>query len=255
MAVRRFFVWYLPLTIAAVAAAVFASGFYSFVSGHTGEAVAPVHAPLARADAKQAPIALLVMGDSLARGAGDESGLGIGGRVAEELKRRGRKDQTAVNVAINGLRAPELEKQLQSRSVQTLIAQANVIIISIGGNDLWSTAEGLRGTGRKDPEKLMNATLDRVAGIVGTIRSVNPRARVFLIGLYNPFMKAPFGALLTSAVNRWNAMEMTRFANDGNLTVVQTSDIFSHHARLSVDNFHPNEEGYSMIARRIVDSL
>jgi lysophospholipase L1-like esterase len=139
--------------------------------------------------------------------------------------------------------------------VQTLIAEANVIVISIGGNDLWSATNGLRGSGRKDPEKLMRDTLDRVERIVKTVRAANSRGRIFLIGLYNPFVRAPFGALLSAAVNRWTSMELERFAADPNLTIVETADLFSHRARLSLDNFHPNDEGYELIARRIADSL
>jgi lysophospholipase L1-like esterase len=255
-AVRRFLVWHLPLAIAVVAAAVFAGGFYSFLSGNTGEAVAPVTRAIERPAKLSSTITPLVIGDSLARGAGDETGLGIGGRLIDELKKRGIPAAKApVNIAINGAVTSELARQVQSRNVQTLMAQSNVIIISIGGNDLWSTTAGLRGAGRKDPEKLMTETLSRIASIVSVVRAANPRARIFLIGLYNPFANAPFGAFLTTAVNRWNAMEITRFANDPNLTVVQTSDIFSHRARLSLDNFHPNDEGYELIARRVADSL
>jgi lysophospholipase L1-like esterase len=255
-AVRRFFVWHLPLAIAVAAAAVFAGGFYSFLTGNIGEHVAPVTRRIERPVAVSSTIQPLVLGDSLARGAGDETGLGIGGRLVEELKRRGVKDvKPPVNIAINGAVTTELARQLQSRNVQTLIGEANVIIVSIGGNDLWSAPTGLRGSGRKNPEKLMNETLARVDGIIHTVRAANPRARIFLIGLYNPFTNAPVGPFLTVAVNRWNAMELTRFASDPNLTVVQTSDIFSHRARLSLDNFHPNDEGYALIARRIADSL
>ena len=50
-------------------------------------------------------------------------------------------------------------------------------------------------------------------------------------------------------------MEFDRFADDTNVTIVETSDLFSHRARLSLDNFHPNDEGYELIARRIAESL
>jgi len=56
-------------------------------------------------------------------------------------------------------------------------------------------------------------------------------------------------------VNRWNARLAGRFENDPNLTIVQTSDLYSHHDRLSFDRFHPGGEGYRLIARRIADSI
>jgi len=129
------------------------------------------------------------------------------------------------------------------------------VIISIGGNDLWGGPEGLRRSPLQNAEKVMDATLDSLDRIVKKVRSVNPRARIFIIGLYNPFVNAPFGNLLSVLVGKWSSMEFDRFATDTNVTIVETSDLFSHHARLSLDNFHPNDEGYELIARRIAESL
>jgi len=90
---------------------------------------------------------------------------------------------------------------------------------------------------------------------VKKVRAANPRARIFIVGLYNPFVNAPFGNLLSVLVSKWNSMEFDRFAGDTNITIVETSDLFSHRQRLSLDNFHPNDEGYELIARRIAESL
>lgn len=251
---RRFLLWYLPLTIALIATAIFGAGFYSFLRGDIGVPVAPVTAPI-RANAPSVKIVPLVLGDSLARGQGDDTGLGIGGRLVEELKKAHVPVQPSVNLAVNGALTKDLETQLDSRSVQTLIAQSNVVIISIGGNDLWGGAEGLRRGPRKNPEKVMGATLDSLDRIVKKVRAANPKARIFVVGLYNPFVSAPFGNLLSVLVNKWNSMEFDRFAADTNVTIVETSDLFSHRSRLSLDNFHPNDEGYALIARRIAESL
>ena len=48
---------------------------------------------------------------------------------------------------------------------------------------------------------------------------------------------------------------MERFANDPNVVIVQTSDLFAFRDRLSFDRFHPANEGYALIARRIADAL
>jgi lysophospholipase L1-like esterase len=251
---RRFFLWQLPLATALLATVVFAAGFYSFLRGDIGERVAPPSAPV-RTAAPVSTIAPLILGDSLARGQGDDTGLGIGGRLVDELKKSHRHVQSAVNLAVNGAFTKDLEAQLESRNVQTLIGQANVIVISIGGNDLWSGAEGLRRAPQRNPDKVMGETLDAVARIVKKVRTANPRARIFLVGLYNPFVNAPFGNMLSILVSEWNGMELKRFANDTNLTIVETLDLFSHRSRLSLDNFHPNDEGYELIARRIAESL
>lgn len=251
---RRFFLWQLPLSIALLATVIFGAGFYSFLRGDIGTPVASVTAPI-KAAAPASKIAPLILGDSLAHGQGDDTGLGIGGRLVDELKKAHRNVDGSVNLAVNGAFAKDLEVQLESRNVQTIIAQSNVIVISIGGNDLWSGANGLRRAPRNNPQKVMGETLDAVDRIVKKVRAANPRARIFLVGLYNPFVSAPFGSMLSVLVSEWNAMEIKRFANDTNVTVVQTSDLFSHRSRLSLDNFHPDDEGYALIARRIAESL
>jgi lysophospholipase L1-like esterase len=90
---------------------------------------------------------------------------------------------------------------------------------------------------------------------VRAIRAANPTARIFVIGLYNPFSSTPYGKMLTPFVNRWNSLLVERFAGDANVVVVQTSDIFAYRDRLSFDRFHPGQEGYSLIARRIADAI
>ena len=160
-----------------------------------------------------------------------------------------------MNLAVNGAFAKDLEVQLESRNMQTMIAQSNVIVISIGGNDLWSGANGLRRAPRNNPGKVMGETLDAVDRIVKKVRAANPRARIFLVGLYNPFVSAPFAAACSAC---WSASGRDgdqalreRYERDGG----QTSDLFSHRSRLSLDNFHPDDEGYALIARRIAESL
>src|SRR5689334_18841269 len=87
---RRLRYWFLPLVAAVIAAVTFGFGFYSFLTGDTGTPV--TEAPPATTSAAPAPprnvIVPIVLGDSLARGTGDETGLGIGGRLVDELKRR-----------------------------------------------------------------------------------------------------------------------------------------------------------------------
>src|SRR5206468_11632076 len=107
------------------------------------------------------------------------------------------------------------------------LAQSNVIIVSIGGNDLWGGTDW-RTAPPRDPDAVMQTVITRIDGIVKIIRGVNPKGRVFIVGLYNPFAATPFGPQLTALVNRWNAKLIDHFSNDINVTIVETSDLFSH---------------------------
>jgi lysophospholipase L1-like esterase len=252
---RRFLFWYLPLIAALAGLAIFAWGFVAYVRGDTGE---PVDlAPMRAATAPTAPARIVVpilLGDSLARGAGDETGLGISGRLDQELQRRRVRARRTVNLGVNGARTPDLLRELDRPNVQELLRQSNVIILSIGGNDLWGTADW-RTAAPPNPDAAMSDVLQRVDGAMHRVRAANPRARIFFIGLYNPFIGTPPGAQLTMFVNRWNARLLERFGSDPNFTLVATSDLFSHHDRLALDRFHPSGEGYELIARRIADAL
>jgi lysophospholipase L1-like esterase len=253
---RRLSFWFLPLTAAIAAALMFGAGFYSFLRGDTGTPVTIVSPPSRiETSAPRAMVVPLVVGDSLARGTGDESGLGIGGRLVEELRQRKVPVKNAVNLAVNGARTRDLEQQLESANVRRLIAESNVVIVSIGGNDLWGDANNFRNAPPRDPEKVMGEVLERVTKSVRTIRNANQTARIFVIGLYNPFGSEPMGRMLSPFVNRWNASVVQRFAADPNVIVVQTSDLFAYRDRLSFDRFHPANEGYALIARRIADAL
>jgi Lysophospholipase L1 and related esterases len=251
---RRFLVWYLPLGSALAATLLFGAGFYSFLRGDTGMSVSLMPSARVAAEAPRRQIAPIIVGDSLGRGTGDETGLGIGGRFVDELRQRHIDTKNIVNIAVNGARTRDLIQQLASHNVQTLLAQSNVVIVSIGGNDLWGD-NNFRNAPPRDPEAVMHGVLDRIQEIVRTIRSANPPARIFVIGLYNPFSTTPYGKQLTPFVNRWNALMVERFAVDPNVVVVQTSDIFAFRDRLSFDRFHPGQEGYSLIARRIADAI
>ncbi|HEX6161634.1 MAG TPA: GDSL-type esterase/lipase family protein [Thermoanaerobaculia bacterium] len=251
---RRFFFWYLPLAASLIAGSVFAYGFVSFVRGETGSPVDFLPSANATGDAPRAVIAPIILGDSLARGAGDAEGLGISGRLDQELRRRNIRAQRTINIAVNGARTADLVRVLDRSNVKTLLGQANVVIISIGGNDLWGGNDWRNAT-PPNPDAVMDDVLSRIESAISTVRKANPKARIFFVGLYNPFLRTPNGGMLTPLVYRWNARLTERFAGDPNFTVIQTADLFSHRDRLAIDRFHPSGEGYGLIARRIADGL
>ena len=252
---RRFLFWYLPVTVSLAAAAVFAFGFVSYLRGDTGEPVdvgavrAMLPAATATTAAQQKTLTPIIVGDSLARGAGDQQGLGIAGRLDQELKRRGVKARRTYNLGVNGARTADLLRQLESANVKQMLGESNVIVISIGGNDLWGGADW-RSAPPADPEKAMSDVVTRIEEVVKRVREANPNARIFFVGLYSPM-----GRVLAPYVARWNARMLEEFGGDPNFTLVHTADLFSHRDRLALDRFHPNGEGYGLIARRIADAL
>ncbi|MGA7614748.1 MAG: GDSL-type esterase/lipase family protein [Thermoanaerobaculia bacterium] len=256
---RRFFFWTFPTVISVAAAALFGWGFYLALRGDVGTAVGqtplgPAPAAAENAPTPSRPLRLLIMGDSLARGTGDTSGEGLSGSIDAELKRRGIPHQEPVNVAVNGATTKDLLQSLSHPGLQRLIASSQVVVVSIGGNDFFVEQRGAR-VAPQNPDALIGGVAERVERIVHQIAAANPKARIFIVGLYNPFRKTPADKLIATAVAEWNSRLIRQFAGNENVTVVQTSDLFTYRDRLSFDRFHPNAEAYRAIGRRIAEAI
>jgi lysophospholipase L1-like esterase len=192
--------------------------------------------------AEGALLRVVILGDSVARGAGDESGRGIAGNLPHAV---------TVNAAVNGSRTWEVFARLRGDAVRTVVASADVVVLSIGGNDLYGSRwEQLVST--LAPRLSMMLVRSRVAALVATLHAINGRARIVIVGLHNPYRELPLGA----AVARWNAGLLERFADDRRVAVLPIADLFAGtDRRSSLDHFHPNAAAYAAIARRIAESL
>lgn len=246
---------------------------------------------------------ILALGDSLAKGTGDNAGEGFVQRTLKALASGGGKAELMGNMGINGLTTAALQSKLEEEGVQYALRQANIILISIGGNDLFrgSNILGTGGSGQAassadtvqntnvaatpetgdpadqkvegstavptasaddlTPESLLSAlpqASERLGQILKTVSEVNPQARIFYVGLYNPFGDIP--DLLVpgnQAVTEWNNAAMDIINTHSNMTLVPTFDLFNGHLDkyLSSDHFHPNGDGYQRMSERIVQAV
>ncbi|HYC58778.1 MAG TPA: GDSL-type esterase/lipase family protein [Thermoanaerobaculia bacterium] len=196
----------------------------------------------ARAALDDGLLRIAVLGDSVARGAGDERGRGISGALEEQLQRA-----AVVNLGINGARTFNLRRVLSHEALQS----ADVIVLSIGGNDLYGDSIA-RVRSTLVPERQRERIAARVVRLVARVRRVNPAAHVVVLGLYNPYKVA----WLDEQVNLWDARLIARFAAMRDVTVIRICDVLDRADRIStIDRFHPGATGYAAIAQRIVASL
>lgn len=199
-------------------------------------------------------IDVVALGDSLARGTGDEQSEGLTGRLKSELTRRGIPSVKTVNLGVNGARTADVLARLREPQVREAIAAADAVVLSIGANDLAETATSRDVSLRK----LLDAAdtiLDHIAEVVDTVHELNPHGRILILGAYNPIPNRPEGRLVTQYLDIWDTALTRRFQDDVLVSVVKMSDIVVPQRLSRLDHFHPGGSAYEEAAKRIAGIL
>ncbi len=275
MAVRfsasRVWLWTTPLLVGGAAAVVFGVGFALALRGSLGEPLGEPPPPPRQAvvppAAGKGAVRILVLGDSLAKGTGDETGKGFAVRVQESFRTNGKGPAELTNLAVNGMETPEVLAVAETGNVRALARSASLILLSAGGNDLSHGATSFGSRGRQSTADLPDAVaaargryVDGLRRILETLREENASAPILILGLYDPFGSTQAGdsesgaaRLGASVVLQWNALtQETALAFPG-VTVVPTFDLFQGRPdRLSADRYHPNGDAYAAIAARML---
>ncbi|WP_142314878.1 SGNH/GDSL hydrolase family protein [Bacillus wiedmannii] len=236
---------------------------YGFVSG-VNDVLNPKASNLikktdvvAKEKKKTGTLQIVSLGDSLTRGVGDKEGIGYIGRMKEDLQKDYKQRVALTNLAVSGAKMPDLLKQMESSGAQYSIKQADVIVLTIGGNDLFPGWESL---GKIDLETYRpdTATFQNEAKkIIEEIRKLNTDSPIFWLGLYNPFEDVEDLKGSSNIVVDWNASLEKLAINNKNVYITPTFDLFQNRGKdlLYSDHFHPNEVGYTYMAERLVQNV
>jgi lysophospholipase L1-like esterase len=241
----------VPLAAAGLLAVVMAAAFVSVFAKTPGaEVLTPAATP---AEIPPGNLFVLAMGDSLTRGRGDTEAGGYVGRVAE-LLRTGNRQVAVENLGIDSLESSGLLDLVAHPNVDALAARADLILISIGGNDLSHSLGRVR-SGPEEALALARDTLTRNLDVLLTrLRADSPRAKIRILSIYNP----SFGDLARAddtLILEWNDL-IARAALAHGAEVVPIADLIAGHpTRLAADHYHPNSEGAALIARRVFEGL
>ncbi|EJP89400.1 lysophospholipase L1-like esterase [Bacillus sp. AG1163] len=236
---------------------------YGFVSG-VNDVLNPKASNLikktdvvAKEKKKTGTLQIVSLGDSLTRGVGDKEGIGYVGRMKEDLQKDYKQKIALTNLAVSGAKMPDLLKQIESSGAQYSIKQADVIVLTIGGNDLFPGWESLGKidleTYRPDTETFQN----EAKKIIEEIRKLNTDSPIFWLGLYNPFEDVEDLKGASNIVVDWNASLEKLAVNNKNVYITPTFDLFQNRGKdlLYSDHFHPNEVGYTYMADRLVQNV
>lgn len=236
---------------------------YGFVSG-VNDVLNPKASNLikktdvvAKEKKKTGTLQIVSLGDSLTRGVGDKEGIGYIGRMKEDLQKDYKQKIALTNLAVSGAKMPDLLKQIESSGAQYSIKQADVIVLTIGGNDLFPGWESL---GKIDLETYRpdTATFQNEAKkIIEEIRKLNTDSPIFWLGLYNPFEDVEDLKGSSNIVVDWNASLEKLALNAKSVYITPTFDLFQNRGKelLYSDHFHPNEVGYTYMADRLVQNV
>ena len=197
---------------------------------------------------------VVTLGDSLAAGAGDEAHEGIAGRLEDELRARGISNVKTTNLGVNGAQTTDLVSRLKQQRVRDAIAGADAIVLSIGANDLFRTP-GAREATLRNPLRVAEQILNRVESIVSTLHSLNPDARILILGGYNPVPKHPMAGMIDQYLSVWDAALAARFEHDPRVSIVRMADVVTASRLSRYDSFHPGAAAYAEAAKRIAAML
>ncbi|MDP4182445.1 MAG: GDSL-type esterase/lipase family protein [Bacillota bacterium] len=258
--------WYLIIFIACISLIFVTSGFYKALKSTIGSSgdnnksmdqkTAVSHADNAKLTKDPNKKRLLILGDSIANGTGDESSKGIDGNLKELLKNQTSKDIVLDNAAIDGLKYNDLLKQLNEKKLDSYISNADYIIISIGGNDIREmlTVDELS---REDIfSQKQEGFVKGLKEVISYIRKNNQNSMIVFLGLYNP-TKDDDTPDNMKMLKSWNNSAQTVIDDDSRAVFIPTYDIFKFNTDkfISPDRLHPNSFGYQAIAYLIEKAI
>lgn len=263
------FIWRLFSWTGIVATALLLAGFgygiYDILNPKAGTWSTAEEAKLPEQSefAKKSVIQVAALGDSLTRGTGDATGNGYVRQVAKLLEQKLKKPVKLLNnLGINGLRADQLIAKLEERGYRNALREADLILLTIGGNDLFQGAVDGDFTSKQFQAKDLMARADASAlhlqAILEKIHETNPQAKIIYVGLYNPLADLKdMREIGNTVVQHWNDLAYKTINKYPNMSLVPTSDLFQSTLQqyIATDHFHPNELGYQEIALRIVQGI
>lgn len=203
---------------------------------------------------------IVALGDSLTAGTGDISGKGYVNRTKDKLAVLFDKPVYVLNnLAVPGYRTDQLLKQLQDKPVLDAVGQADIVLLTIGANDINQGTDA-SGQGQAIDFKRANDNLPgavtRLDDIFAKLTAANPNALIIYVSLYYPYidLEKEQGPPIVQAFNQKAFLAANKRPN---IVVVPTYDLFALGGTkyLYTDHFHPNGDGYERIADRIAQVL
>jgi lysophospholipase L1-like esterase len=198
----------------------------------------------------------LALGDSIIHGFGVGETENLVYKFSDQLGQEINKTVHFVNKGKNGLTSTELNNLIQDGVFDEEIAKSDIITINIGGNDVLKTAR------KKDYyeavksfDTLQSTFTKNLNEISDIIKTINPKATIVLLELYNPLpSEHQFAELAESLLPKWNINIYEVAKEIPSSIVVHTTKVINSEnpQNLSYDGVHPNSAGYAAITKQML---
>jgi lysophospholipase L1-like esterase len=222
----------------------------------------------------------VAVGDSLTEGVGDETKRGgYIPLVTDALQQK--YELTSVekdNYGVSGERSDQILKRVKKDSdLRSSLASADLITMTVGGNDLFQAFQkNLTAKTAKQFNRPIKKYGEYVTDILAEMRELNPKAPIYVVGIYNPYyLNFPDIKAMQTVVDNWNK-ETERLTKEmSNCFFVPVNDLLykgiatkdsaetstsstsevKNDALYDEDNFHPNNLGYQLMATAIQEKI
>lgn len=198
----------------------------------------------------------VVLGDSIAYGSGllNASEACYGKAVADTC------GFEYANHSVPGATTHDLVYRLNDSSVRSNVARADIISISIGGNDFldelgYLAYDSIVKKDYKEYDKLAYGVYVNISKVIDCIRELNDDAAILLQTLYNPQFDYLKEAYHQGADRVNDAIYRCARENRGVVVVDVASALNGDESNFADDTVHPSAKGNEKIGREVLKTL
>ena len=270
--VRR---WLIEIAVFVVAIFVIFTAISQFL-------IRPAGSELSNKDLKSAltqkRLNYVAIGDSLTEGVGDQTNQGgFVPLLANAISESDDVNVVSQNFGVAGNTSTQIYKRMtKEKKIQSAIKKADVITITVGGNDVMKVIRTqLMNLTERSFEKPALAYQKQLTEIFAFIRDQNPKAQVYVLGIYNPFyLNFPDITEMQDIIDHWNQATQEIVAQQKKMYFVPINDLLyqgvdgsqgvttsdgdvqtiTNNALFEEDHFHPNNIGYQIMGDAVAEA-
>ncbi len=209
--------------------------------------------------ADSSKLSYVVLGDSIGVGSGIvNSGEACYGKIVANTN-----GYIYSNYAVDGATTSDLLRRINEERVAGAIKSADIINISIGGNNFiksnlfWLLMTIPFGNMNK-VNQIIDGIKNDLEQIIPAIKKMNPDAVILLQTLYNPWKGKALEGIYQKGVDALNSCYREYLAdNPGAYELVDVCSAFASQSNdlIAIDTIHPNAEGNKLIAKVVLRKL